>query len=87
MNKKAFETLIFGIIKTIYGFKNLTLNKPREKIAVVIKHVPSSGELYVGHNTWHVYAAMGYRILKKYNFPFRLYYVTVMADGRTDKVV
>jgi hypothetical protein len=38
---------------------------------VLIKHLPGSDELYVGHNTWHEYRAMGYRVLKKYSLPYR----------------
>ena len=28
--------------------------------------------MYVAHNTWHEYIAMSYRVLKKYNLPYRL---------------
>ena len=27
--------------------------------------------MYVGHNAWHEYIAMSYRVLKKYNLPYR----------------
>ena len=29
--------------------------------SVLVKHLPGSSELFVGHNTWHEYRAMGYR--------------------------
>ena len=29
--------------------------------SVLIKHLPEWEEMYVGHNTWHEYRAMGYR--------------------------
>ena len=28
--------------------------------------------MYVGHNAWHEYIAMSYRVLKKYNLPYRI---------------
>ena len=33
----------------------------RPTCSVLIKHLPGQGELYVGHNAWHEYRAMGYR--------------------------
>ena len=38
---------------------------------MLIKHLPDQDELYVAHNTWHEYTALSYRVLKKYNLPFR----------------
>ena len=35
--------------------------KARPSCSVLIKHLPKKGEMYVGHNTWHEYSAMGYR--------------------------
>jgi len=52
--------------------KSLNKRSSRPSCSVIIKHLPEAGDLYVGHNTWHEYAAMGYRVLKKYNMPFRL---------------
>ena len=34
----------------------------RPTCSVLIKHVPERQELYVGHNAWHEYSAMGYRL-------------------------
>ena len=39
---------------------------------MLIKHLPEQDEMYVAHNAWHEYIAMSYRVLKKYNLPFRL---------------
>ena len=33
----------------------------RPSCSVLIKHLADSGELMVGHNTWHEYRVMGYR--------------------------
>ena len=33
----------------------------RPSCSVLIKHLPNIGEMYVGHNAWHEYSAMGYR--------------------------
>ena len=38
---------------------------------MLIKHLPEQDELYVAHNTWHEYTAMSYKVLKKYNLPYR----------------
>ena len=38
---------------------------------MLIKHLPEQDEMYVAHNTWHEYTAMSYRVLKKYNLPYR----------------
>jgi len=43
----------------------------RASCSVLIKHVPERGELYVGHNAWHEYSAMGYRYQKRYNLNYR----------------
>jgi len=53
--------------------KNETSTKAsRPTCSVLIKHLPEQDEMYVAHNTWHEYIAMSYRVLKKYNLPFRL---------------
>ena len=44
----------------------------RPSCSVLIKHLPQLRDLYVGHNTWHEYSAMGYRFLKKYKFNYHL---------------
>jgi hypothetical protein len=43
----------------------------RPTCSVMIKYVPEAKDLYVGHNAWHEYQAMGYRFLKKYNLPYK----------------
>lgn len=35
--------------------------KTRPSCSVLIKYLPDERDLYVGHNTWHLYTAMGYR--------------------------
>jgi len=40
--------------------------------SVLVKHLPGDGELYVAHNTWHEYRAMGYRFLKKYQLNYHV---------------
>ena len=45
------------------------ISKP--SCSVLVKHLPAIGEIFVGHNTWHEYSAMGYRYLfdtKKFNY-------------------
>ena len=41
------------------------VGKPNEKsrpsCSVLIKHLSENKELFVGHNTWHEYAALGYK--------------------------
>jgi len=44
--------------------------KTRPSCSVLIKHLAESGELLVGHNTWHEYRAMGYRLLKRYSLHY-----------------
>jgi len=44
--------------------------KARPSCSVLIKHLAESGELLVGHNTWHEYRAMGYRLLKRYSLHY-----------------
>ena len=34
---------------------------PRPSCSVIIKHMPELEDIYVAHNTWHVYSAMSYR--------------------------
>merc|ERR1719500_1459861 len=52
--------------------KNETSTKAsRPTCSVLIKHLPEQNEMYVAHNTWHEYTAMSYRVLKKYNLPYR----------------
>ena len=36
----------------------------RPSCSVLIKHLEEAKELYVGHNAWHEYRAMGYRSVK-----------------------
>ena len=56
--------------------------KGRPSCSVLIKHLPGQAELLVGHNTWHEYKAMAYRILKRYSLPY-----SVMAgDGQRQRV-
>ena len=43
------------------GMTGGTVRKSRPSCSVLIKHLPGKGELYVGHNTWHEYRALGYR--------------------------
>ena len=40
--------------------------------SVLVKRLPSSGELVVGHATWHDYRALGHRFVKLYSLPFSL---------------
>jgi len=44
----------------------------RPSCSVLIKHLSEIKELFVGHNTWHEYAALGYKFLKKYNLNYHL---------------
>ena len=50
-------------------FKSYQASRPT--CSVLIKHLPEKDEMYVAHNTWHEYSAMSYRVLKKYNLPYR----------------
>lgn len=36
-------------------------DRARPSCSVLIKHLQNKGEMYIGHNTWHEYSAMGYR--------------------------
>jgi len=45
---------------------------PRPTCSVLVKYLADLEELYVGHNAWHEYRAMGYRFLKKYSLPYRV---------------
>ena len=38
---------------------------------MLIKHIPERGDILFGHNTWHEYRAMAFRILKSYHFNYR----------------
>ena len=50
--------------------------KARPSCSVLIKHLPDQGEVYVGHNTWHEYRAMGYRlVIICYSVLCTLYYL------------
>ena len=40
--------------------------------SVLVKRLPSSGKLVVGHATWHDYRALGHRFVKLYSLPFSL---------------
>jgi len=44
----------------------------RPTCSVLVKHLNSTNELFVGHNTWHEYRAMEYRFLKKYNLNYHV---------------
>jgi len=44
----------------------------RPTCSVLIKHLKDKEELFVGHNAWHEYRAMGYRLLKKYQLSYHL---------------
>ena len=35
--------------------------RSRPSCSVLIKHLSETKELFVGHNTWHEYAALGYK--------------------------
>ena len=35
--------------------------KAKPSCSVLIKHLPESGDILLGHNTWHEYRAMEYR--------------------------
>jgi len=47
-------------------------SESRPTCSVLIKHLPEQADLYVSHNTWHEYRAMGYRFLKKYNLNYHV---------------
>ena len=47
------------------GIAERTVRKSRPSCSVLIKHLPEEGEVYVGHNTWHEYRAMGYRSVEE----------------------
>ena len=50
-----------------------TLPKPAvPSCSVLVKHLPNSGQLVVGHATWHDYRALGHRFLKLYSLPYTL---------------
>ena len=50
-----------------------TLPKPAvPSCSVLVKHLPSSNQLVVGHATWHDYRALGHRFLKLYSLPYTL---------------
>jgi len=40
--------------------------------SVLVKRLPSSGQLVVGHATWHDYRALGHRFVKLYSLPYSL---------------
>ena len=33
----------------------------RPSCSVIIKHMPELEDIYLAHNTWHLYSAMSYR--------------------------
>ena len=37
------------------------VDRSRPSCSVLIKHLPESYEMFVGHNTWHEYAALGFK--------------------------
>eukprot|EP00092_Neocalanus_flemingeri_P103747 GFUD01132790.1.p1 GENE.GFUD01132790.1~~GFUD01132790.1.p1 ORF type:complete len:586 (+),score=132.83 GFUD01132790.1:1-1758(+) len=47
-------------------------NVTRPTCSALIKHLPDQADLYVSHNTWHEYRAMGYRFLKKYQLNYHV---------------
>jgi len=40
--------------------------------SVLVKRLPSTGQLVVGHATWHDYRALGHRFIKLYSLPYSL---------------
>lgn len=45
--------------------------KDRPSCSVIIKHLPDKEDIFIGHNTWHEYRAMAYRLLKNYRLPYK----------------
>lgn len=37
------------------------VDRSRPSCSVLIKHLPETHEMFVGHNTWHEYAALGFK--------------------------
>merc|ERR1740129_611934 len=54
----------------------------RPTCSVLIKHLPQKQELYVGHNAWHEYSAMGYRFQKKDTISTIEFFQEVMFSSR-----
>ena len=46
--------------------------KSRPSCTVIIKFLEEERDILIGHNTWHEYRAMSYRILKNYNFNYHI---------------
>ena len=44
----------------------------RPSCTVIIKFLEDKKDILFGHNTWHEYRAMSYRILKNYNLNFHV---------------
>ena len=53
----------------------------RPSCTVLIKFLEAQREILFGHNTWHEYRAMSYRILKNYNMN-----VHVLPDSGSDVI-
>ena len=47
--------------KTEAGGGNKKQKQTRPSCSVLVKYLAEERELFVGHNTWHLYSAMGYR--------------------------
>ena len=39
---------------------------------VMIKYIKDMNDIYFAHNTWHVYQAMSYKMLKNYKFNYHV---------------
>lgn len=44
--------------------------RPKPSCSVIIKHMKEDGDIFMGHNTWHEYRAMGYRSMHCPHFFF-----------------
>jgi hypothetical protein len=50
----------------------LPLRAALPSCSVLVRRLPATGKLLVGHATWHDYRALGYRVLKHYRLPYSL---------------
>ncbi len=64
--ESLFCVLIFQLKKD----KSKKKRSVRPTCSVLIKHMKEQGDVYLGHNSWHEYRAMTYRVLKRYSLNY-----------------
>lgn len=64
----------FWDLSEVYRLKNGGDNMPHRppSCSVMIKYLEDQKDIYIGHNAWHEYKFMSYRILKNYNFNYHI---------------